>query len=91
MRYKGLELFNNICAKCHGLTIRGAEAGPPLLDDIYRSGHHADLALFNAVKQGVRQHHWRYSDMPPVIGISPEQTAHITAYVRQQQRRVGIR
>jgi len=50
MRYKGLELFNNICAKCHGLTIRGAEAGPPLMNDIYRPGHHADLAL---VKRGL--------------------------------------
>jgi hypothetical protein len=29
--------------------------------------------------------------MPPVSGLSADDVVHITAYVRQQQRKVGIR
>jgi mono/diheme cytochrome c family protein len=88
---KGEKLFNNTCASCHGVALGGAETGPPLLDDIYRPGHHADLAFYSAVKNGVKQHHWRFGDMPPVAGVGPKDTAHIIAYIRRQQRVIGIR
>jgi len=86
----GHNLFNNACAQCHGVAGRGTQQGPPLIDDIYRPGHHADLAFYRAVKDGVKQHHWQFGDMPPVHGVSPEATAHIAAYIRALQRKAGI-
>ena len=42
------------------------------------------------MKYGARAHHWKFGDMAPVPGVTPDDVAHITAYVREQQRRVGI-
>lgn len=44
-----------------------------------------------AVRQGVRGHHWRFGDVPPVEGVSDEELAQIVAYVRTVQRANGIR
>ena len=43
-----------------------------------------------AVKYGARQHHWNFGDRQPVQGVTPDDVAHITAYVRHQQREAGI-
>jgi hypothetical protein len=43
-----------------------------------------------AVNKGVRQHHWQFGNMPPITGVSPEEGGHIVAYVREEQRKVGI-
>jgi hypothetical protein len=43
-----------------------------------------------AVKNGVRAHHWRFGDMPPVEGVSDEDATKIVAYVRELQRANGI-
>jgi len=84
-------LFAANCARCHGRDARGTSQGPPLIDQIYRPGHHADLTFHMAVKNGARQHHWQFGDMPPVRGVSPEAVGHIIAYVRREQRTVGIK
>ncbi len=76
------------------VTVRRAKdliKGPPLIHDIYRPGHHADLSFHWAVKDGTKQHHWHFGDMPPIADVSPEQVGHIIAYVRREQRRAGIR
>lgn len=44
-----------------------------------------------AVKYGSRQHHRRFGDMRPVEGLTLDNVAHITAYVRAEQRKAGIR
>lgn len=44
-----------------------------------------------AWQENARAHHWRFGDMPPVPGVTPDDVAHITAYVRMHQRRAGIR
>lgn len=87
----GKRLFDKHCAACHGLDLKGSDKGPPMLHPIYEPSHHGDASFQAAVRYGVRAHHWKFGDMPPVQGVSPDEVAHITAYVRQQQRRVGIR
>lgn len=91
---KGTRLFAQYCAACHGADLKGSEKGdkkgPPLLHKIYEPAHHADAAFQLAAKNGVRAHHWPYGDMAPVPKVTPDDVAHITAYVRAEQRKVGI-
>lgn len=87
---QGELLFDARCVSCHGAGARGTIQGPPLVHEVYRPSHHADLAFHMAVKSGVRAHHWQYGDMPPQEGFTPEQVGHIAAWVRKEQRRAGI-
>ncbi len=86
----GEELFNANCSACHGANAAGTDQGPTLIDRIYHPNHHADFSFLSAVSRGVRQHHWRYGDMPAVPGVSPDDAAKIICYVRQVQRANGI-
>ena len=88
---QGQRLFAQRCAACHGLDLKGSDRGPPLLHPVYEPSHHSDAAFQAAVRYGSRAHHWKFGDMPPVSGLSADDVVHITAYVRQQQRKVGIR
>ena len=91
----GKTLYARHCAACHGADLlgndKGDKKGPPLLHRIYEPSHHGDAAFQLAAKNGVRAHHWAYGDMAPVPQVTPDDVAHITAYVRAEQRRVGIR
>ena len=88
---QGKRLFERHCASCHGLDLKGSEAGPPFLHPVYEPSHHDDASFQAAVRYGTRAHHWKFGDMRPVPGVSADDVAHITAYVRQQQQRAGIR
>ena len=88
---QGKRLFEKNCAACHGPDLKGSDKGPPMLHPVYEPAHHGDASFQMAVRHGVRAHHWKFGDMPPVAGVSADEVAHITAYVRQQQRLVGIR
>lgn len=88
---RGKALYDGKCASCHGVDLKGTDQGPPFLNRIYESSHHADAAFQLAVRNGVRAHHWKFGDMKPVPGLSADDVAHVIAYVRSQQRRVGIR
>ncbi|MCF8199194.1 MAG: cytochrome c [Sulfuritalea sp.] len=87
----GKKLFEKNCASCHGINLKGSKEGPPFLHPYYVPSHHGDPAFQLAVKNGVQAHHWKFGDMKPVPGLSPNDVAHITAYVRYQQRLVGIK
>ena len=87
---KGERLYKQNCAECHGIGGRGTDYGPPLVHRIYEPNHHGDMAFYMAVSRGVRAHHWNFGNMPPRQGVSAEDTGHIIAYIRQQQRRAGI-
>lgn len=88
---RGEQDFNAKCAVCHGKHAGGIDgAGPPLVHRIYEPGHHGDMAFFLAARQGVRAHHWRFGDMPPVEGVDDAQITRIIAYVRALQRENGI-
>lgn len=86
----GADLFATHCARCHGAEALGSDHGPPLIHRIYEPSHHSDLAFYRAVALGVHQHHWEFGAMPPVAGISGEDTAHIIAWIRREQRAAGI-
>jgi len=88
---RGDALFHAHCARCHGEKGTGTDQGPPLMHHVYRPGHHADLTFHWAIKDGVRQHHWHFGNMPPIADVSPQRAEHIIAYVRREQRNAGIR
>ncbi len=86
----GEPLYNSACAACHGFDLRGTDRGPSHLSEIYRPSHHADFSFALAVQQGSRAHHWQFGDMPPIAGLSTDDIAAITAYVRETQRTEGF-
>jgi len=87
----GKRAFEAICADCHGENATGRQGvGPPLIHKIYEPGHHADMAFQLAVQTGVRSHHWRFGDMPPVEGLTRADIGTIVTYVREVQRENGI-
>lgn len=86
----GEALFNANCAVCHGKEATGTGNGPPLVHIIYEPGHHADFSFQRAVQLGVRQHHWRFGNMPAISGLTEEHVSKVTAYVRRLQRGAGI-
>ena len=87
----GRQAYDATCAQCHGAYGLGTDKGPPFLDPVYNPGHHADNAFWSAVRQGVKQHHWRFGDMPPQPEVSDEQLAQIVRYVRELQQANGIK
>jgi mono/diheme cytochrome c family protein len=87
---EGERLFNDNCARCHGVRAAGTDAGPPLVHLVYEPNHHADIAFQRAVAFGVPAHHWRFGNMAPVPGVDEAAVERITAYVRWLQRKAGI-
>ena len=87
---EGEALFSANCSVCHGEIGDGSNSGPPLVHKIYEPGHHPDFSFQNAVRNGVRSHHWNFGDMPPVTGVSDDELESIIAYVRDLQREAGI-
>lgn len=86
----GAELYAANCARCHGEDLRGTDNGPPHLDRVYEPSHHGDAAFAIAVQRGAPQHHWDFGPMPPIEGLDDAEIADIIAFVRQEQRAVGI-
>lgn len=86
----GEALFQENCSACHGRNATGTDKGPPLVHKIYEPGHHGDTAFLMAARNGVRAHHWRFGDMPPVPGVSEEDVSNIVRYVREIQQANGI-
>ncbi len=86
----GRSLYGQACSVCHGQNLEGTNAGPTFLNRIYAPGHHADISFIFAVERGVRAHHWNFGNMAPVEGLTHEQVLAIIAFIREQQRAVGI-
>lgn len=87
----GKPLYEKNCASCHGPDLKGTDKGPPFLHRVYEPSHHGDAAFQLAARNGVRAHHWKFGDMQPVPGLTPDDVTHITAFIRARQRQVGIR
>lgn len=86
----GEKLFNNNCAGCHGIGAAGTDRGPTFISKIYEPNHHGNPAFHIAVKQGVRQHHWDFGNMPKISGVAKDEVDQIIAYVRWIQKENGI-
>ncbi|GAA3713229.1 hypothetical protein GCM10022421_20590 [Oceanisphaera sediminis] len=82
--------YQDNCASCHGADLNGTRKGPPFIHKVYEPSHHGDEAFYRAAANGVRAHHWRFGDMPPVAGVTREEVGDIIAYIREQQRQQGI-
>lgn len=86
----GKSLFNKYCSTCHGPKGSGSKKGPPLVNDIYRPDHHADISFQFAAKRGVRAHHWDFGNMPKIKGVNKDDVNKITQYIRGLQKEAGI-
>ncbi|MBN33888.1 MAG: cytochrome C [Rhodospirillaceae bacterium] len=86
----GQTIFEANCSSCHGVAGGGTEQGPPLIHIIYEPSHHADFAFVNAIRNGVRAHHWPYGDMAPVEGLTNAGIQAVIAFVREVQVAHGI-
>jgi mono/diheme cytochrome c family protein len=83
--------FNAKCAACHGTNAAGKNGfAPPLIHKIYEPSHHGDAAFLNAARNGVKSHHWRFGNMPPVVGLTDSDVKNIVTYIREVQRENGI-
>jgi mono/diheme cytochrome c family protein len=87
---QGEALYERFCVACHGPAATGTAQGPPLVHRVYEPRHHSDFAFMLAIRQGVRAHHWRFGDMPPVTGITEEQAWLVIGYIRHLQQQAGI-
>lgn len=87
---EGEQIYNDNCARCHGLYGRGTDLGPALVHRVYEPAHHGDAAFQLAVRSGVIAHHWRFGNMPPIPTVSPEQVDQVIGYIRWMQRQAGI-
>ncbi len=83
--------FDAKCAQCHGENAAGQNGvAPPLVHKIYEPNHHSDAAFLLAAKNGVRSHHWKFGNMPPVKGLTDADLKYIARYVRELQKENGI-
>ncbi len=87
----GKRAYEAKCAECHGKNAAGQNGvAPPLVHKIYEPNHHSDVAFVMAAKNGVRAHHWKFGNMPPVEGLTDGDVKLIARYVRELQRENGI-
>ncbi len=87
----GQNIFENICAACHGPQgVGNTVAGPPLIHKTYEPSHHGDESFQRAVAHGVPAHHWKFGNMPPVAGLTRGDVAMVIDYIREIQRANGI-
>jgi mono/diheme cytochrome c family protein len=87
----GKRAYEAKCAECHGTNAAGKKGvGPPLVHKTYEPNHHSDMAFVLAAKNGVRAHHWRFGDMPPVKGVTDGDVKLIARYIRELQKENGI-
>ena len=86
----GASKYTAACSSCHGDSGNGTSQGPPLVDPVYRPGHHADASFLLAVQRGVQPHHWNFGPMPAQPSLTSQDIADIVAFVRELQRQRGI-
>lgn len=80
----GQAAYDRHCASCHGRYASGTSKGPSLLP--YEEGHHGDNTFFAAVREGVKQHHWSFGDMPPLTSVKDVEISQIIRFVRELQQ-----
>lgn len=87
----GAALFAENCAVCHGQSLRGTDAGPPLLHPYYAPGAgHGDDMLLASIANGTKAHHWKFGDMPKPEGLMEGQEKDVLAFIRAMQEANGF-
>lgn len=88
---KGAALFAENCAACHGESLRGTDAGPPLLHANYAPGSgHGDEMLLDSIANGAPAHHWQFGDMPKPENLAPGQEKDVLSFIRAVQAANGF-
>ena len=87
---KGQVLYEKNCSSCHGMRLDGTDKGPPLIHPFYKPSHHGDKSFYRAALKGVRQHHWGFGDMLPVVGMTPKKMDHVVPYIRYYQQQKNL-
>ena len=83
LAWEGRALYKERCASSHGKTTGGTTRGPPLV--VYDAEHFDDEAFYTAIQHGVTQNHWNFGDMPPILGLTKDQSRKVIVYVRETQ------
>jgi mono/diheme cytochrome c family protein len=83
-------LYGKFCSSCHGIDLKGSKTGPSFIHRVYHPGHHSDGSFFLAAKNGARQHHWQFGNMPPVKGVNEKIVGSIVKYIRHVQKSAGL-
>ena len=87
----GKQVFDQVCATCHGTALRGSDAGPPLVHPFYATGSgHGDDVILAAATSGAKAHHWKFGDMPKPDGVPPGREKDLLAYIRAMQAANGL-
>ena len=86
----GMQKYQKMCSVCHGKWAAGTKQGPPLLHPFYKPSHHSDVTFYRAALKGVKAHHWKFGDMPPIKGATKEDLDAIVPFVRWFQREKGL-
>ena len=88
----GQTLYTAVCASCHGANAAGQDGvAPPLVHPLYVPSHHGDAAFVVAARNGARQHHWSFGNMPPLEQrLTDAELNAIILYIRELQRENGI-
>lgn len=87
----GQAVFKAKCSGCHGENAGGIQgSGPPLIHAYYKADHHGDMAFVLAAERGVKSHHWRFGDMPPVSGVTRADILSVVSFVRHVQAANGV-
>lgn len=66
------------------LTGTAARGGTPSRRGV--EAHHSDRAFASAIRNGTREHHWYFGDMPAVTAASPTDVGQIVAFLRWLQK-----
>ena len=62
---QGREIFNRVCAECHGTDGTGdTKIGPPLMHPYHRKEALSDERFLKVVRQGTPEDKWKYGHMP---------------------------
>ena len=82
----GMKKYRTMCTQCHGEWAEGTDKGPPLIHPFYKPSHHADESFYRAAIRGVKAHHWKFGDMPPVSGATTDDVSRILPFIRWLQQ-----
>ena len=56
----------------------------------YKPSHHSDAAFYRAARKGVKAHHWKFGDMPPIPNATTRDMEQIITFIRWLQKERGI-
>ena len=78
---QGREIFNRVCAECHGADGTGdTKIGPPLMHPYHRKEALGDERFLKVVRQGTPEDKWKYGHMPAQIDVGDEDAKKILSF-----------